>query len=727
MVDAMRPTLGEPETTYLVALNTPILITDSAQKVIFANPSAMALLAGVNRPVKERALLGPALPEIVAALSAGAETADLAIGEHRLQARISRPQDRLLIEFTDTTPQGDGAELMRLQQALATLSQEQTVLGNASYRVDTAPFSENAAKALGIINGVLDHYNTVMHAALRGASELVAGNLDAEMAPLPGELAQINQSFEANRAQQRETLHNISTLITRITDMAAAHDRGEISKMAATDGLSPDYAGVVQAVNAMVKAHIDTKKATLGCVVQLVAGNLDAPMPRYPAEKAFLTDAIEGVRANLKQTRHDIGTLISRINDMVAAHDRGEIRHTAPIDGLSTDYVRVIKGVNEMVTAHIETKKKVIACASAFAAGDFDYALESFPKDKAFINTAMEAIRNNFRHVISEIEMLSLAIVEGRLDHDVHPEQFSGAFRRIIEAMERAYTSLSGTLGTIRAQVGQIATAVQHVTGSTNTLAESAQMASSATDQISASAAETDAMVQSNATATGKAQRLTQSAAEVAAAGVAKMDAMVAAMDGIRASSQDIAKIIKVIDEIAFQTNLLALNAAVEAARAGAHGRGFAVVAQEVRNLAGRSASAARETASLIDDAGERVRRGVALAAETHDAFSTISKDVADIQTVTGTIASSSEEQARGVAQINIAMSEISRAAMNTNVQAEALAAAATEMQAGVTSVQQALSHFRLRATSAQAFSGGMPQIPESLFAQIQQMVANYR
>jgi len=155
---------------------------------------------------------------------------------------------------------------------------------------------------------------------------------------------------------------------------------------------------------------------------------------------------------------------------------------------------------------------------------------------------------------------------------------------------------------------------------------------------------------------------------------------MVESMKNIKSSSADIAKIIKVIDEIAFQTNLLALNAAVEAARAGQHGRGFAVVAAEVRNLAGRSAKAAQETSELIVGSSKRVEAGVEVSNQAREAFDKIAGDISQVTDLVGKIAAASDEQARGVTYINRAIQEISDAAMTNAVRAEELTVVANEL-----------------------------------------------
>jgi methyl-accepting chemotaxis protein len=200
---------------------------------------------------------------------------------------------------------------------------------------------------------------------------------------------------------------------------------------------------------------------------------------------------------------------------------------------------------------------------------------------------------------------------------------------------------------------------------------------------------------------------------------------MVQAMEAIRTSSDDIAKIIKVIDEIAFQTNLLALNAAVEAARAGQYGRGFAVVAQEVRNLAGRSARAAKESSELIEDATQRVASGVTVADEARRAFDRIAHDIGEVESLVNSIASSGAEQSRAVAQITTAIGEVANSATTTSSQAEQLASSAAELQSSSEAMRAAINHFRLRNAGPVAGAGlDLAGVPPALMQQISAMLA---
>jgi methyl-accepting chemotaxis protein len=204
-------------------------------------------------------------------------------------------------------------------------------------------------------------------------------------------------------------------------------------------------------------------------------------------------------------------------------------------------------------------------------------------------------------------------------------------------------------------------------------------------------------MTKQNADNAAQANNLSSEARKAADSGSEAMGRMSSAINDIQKSSEETAKIIKVIDEIAFQTNLLALNAAVEAARAGQHGKGFAVVAEEVRNLAARSARAAKETAELIENSAEKTRAGNEIAEKTEAALKGIVAGATKVSDLVAEIAAASKEQSEGIGQVNTGLGQIDQVTQQNTANAEESAAAAEELSSQAAHLQQMLSRFHLK------------------------------
>jgi methyl-accepting chemotaxis protein len=224
--------------------------------------------------------------------------------------------------------------------------------------------------------------------------------------------------------------------------------------------------------------------------------------------------------------------------------------------------------------------------------------------------------------------------------------------------------------------------ASSQVSSASQSLAEGSSTQAASIEETSAALEEMASMTKANAENSRQANDLAKQARESADRGVNDMQAMSAAMTAIKMSSDDIAKIIKTIDEIAFQTNILALNAAVEAARAGEAGMGFAVVADEVRNLAQRSAQAAKETASKIESAIAKTGQGVEISGKVANALNDIVTKVRQVDELITQVANASREQTEGITQINIAVGQTDKVTQSNAANAEESAAAAEELHA---------------------------------------------
>ncbi len=239
---------------------------------------------------------------------------------------------------------------------------------------------------------------------------------------------------------------------------------------------------------------------------------------------------------------------------------------------------------------------------------------------------------------------------------------------------------INAVIGDLSAGADQVLSASTQVSQSSQSMAEGSSEQASSIEETSAALEEMASMISQNADNANQSSKAAVTASEAAVKGRNAMMRMSEAISKIKASSDETTGIIKTIDEIAFQTNLLALNAAVEAARAGDAGRGFAVVAEEVRNLAQRSATAARSTAQLIEGSQQQATEGVAVAQEVGELLEQIAKGVERVSQLIAEVSAASNEQSQGIAQVNTAMEQMNQVTQASAANAEESAAASEEL-----------------------------------------------
>jgi len=285
------------------------------------------------------------------------------------------------------------------------------------------------------------------------------------------------------------------------------------------------------------------------------------------------------------------------------------------------------------------------------------------------------------------------AIARGDLSQDV---DVASQNDQLGVALKSMLAGLREMVGGIQIAGEQIASGSGQVSDASQSLSQGATESASSLEEVSASMGIMSSQVRQSAENANQASGLSNASKEAAEKGNAQMQEMVASMSKINGAAQNISKIIKVIDEIAFQTNLLALNAAVEAARAGQHGKGFAVVAEEVRNLAARSARAAEETAELIEGSVALTDQGAEIADQTAAALGEIMGSTVQVADLLKEIAAASNEQAQGIAQVSEGIAQIDQVTQQNTASAEESAAAAEELSGQAEQLRQMLQHFSL-------------------------------
>lgn len=400
--------------------------------------------------------------------------------------------------------------------------------------------------------------------------------------------------------------------------------------------------------------------------------------------------------------------------------DRKIEKNTAELNQLFEDYEKTITqdedrrlfGVLKDAREHFIPVKKQVLDLSSSGKNSEAVALirtELASLFDAYKNAAHELLLFNKQNADREWDIVEAALKQARRGIWI------GVILAIIAASSLALiiiTQLNRRLNQIAGSLGsgsdQVAAAANEVSTASQSLAQSSSEQAASLEEVSSSLEEMSSMTKQNSENADQADRTAVEAQEAAEKGSQAMGKMSQAIDLIKNSADETAKIIKTIDEIAFQTNLLALNAAVEAARAGDAGKGFAVVAEEVRNLAQRSAEAAKSTAALIEGSKSNASNGVSVCQEVKNFLDRIVDRIQKVSSLVGEVSAATKEQTKGIEQINISVAEMDKVTQTTASSAEESAAAAEELSSQAATMRAMVQQL-LELVNQQAELGVLP------------------
>jgi methyl-accepting chemotaxis protein len=515
-------------------------------------------------------------------------------------------------------------------------------------------------------------------------------------------------------------------MMSKVIAMREQGQLHEAQKLVLEEAAQP-FADWLKAINRLID-HEESLNKTESAVVATIVGRFSWVMFTALSILAVLIMVV------MAQTGRAIARSLSRAMASCKEIADGDLSRGVNADGIG-ETRRLLESMEQMRTSADAIINDVVRVMAAVAKGDLTQKIDkaypgSFGQMKEFVNSTVAKLaqvvtksatdvtdqlkmKQDLEAAVTETQEVVKAAIEGDLTGRISTVGRSGQIEALSVTVNALLASMADVIRAMGQAAGEVRTGAEEIAKGNTDLSQRTEEQASSLEETASSMEEMTSAVANNADNAAQANQLAAAARTQAERGGAVVSAAVLAMGEINASSKKIADIIGVIDEIAFQTNLLALNAAVEAARAGEQGRGFAVVASEVRNLASRSAQAAKEIKGLIQDSVGKVAEGSKLVDESGRALGEIVVGVKKVTDVMAEIASSSREQASGIDQVNKAITMMDDVTQQNAALVEEASAAAQALTEQASNLTQLISGYRVGDASEQRYSQAAGPPPE--------------
>ncbi len=515
------------------------------------------------------------------------------------------------------------------------------------------------------------------------AKEMAQGNLNVNINyDSRDELGALTRSF----ITLRET---IFLLIHKINIMSVEMENGDIDARIPETEFNGEYRNVANAINNSISGIVGDILTILSGFSKFGNGDFNAQLVKFPGKKAVINKSFDEIKSNLSSVSGDINRLIDAANV-------GKIDERIDTSLYNGDWKKLTDGLNVLLQNIGEPIDEANVILARLSEGDFDVKVSSNYKGSfAKMMDSFDRMVTSIGSYIVEITQILELIAQGDLRGSISRE-YVGQFDLIKVSINNIGQTLRNTIAEIQSSSDNVLSGARQISETAMDLANGASVQASTVEELSASIMLINEQTKKTADDSQSANQISQHSINSAKEGSYEMEQMLTSMDEIKAASNSISDIIKVIDDIAFQTNLLALNAAVEAARAGEHGKGFAVVASEVRSLAVRSAQSAKDTSVLIEDAIHKINEGTVKAKETAASLGKIVEDISAVSETIAKINHATNEQSTGISQITEGINQISKVIQSNSSTSEESAAAAEELNSMASMLDELVTNFKI-------------------------------
>ncbi len=569
--------------------------------------------------------------------------------------------------------------------------------GHIDKRANVSLFSGRWAKLASGINDLINAFANPLKMSASYITQIGSGTIPPVITEeYKGDFNLIKNSFNS-------CIGNLNNLTVEVEALTHAATDGKLKVRGNADKFEGVYREIIVEINSTLDAIVNPLNVAADYVAKISRGEVSE---KITAEyKGDFND----IKLNLNSLINTVDTMLGEIKTIcIAVIFEGKLDKRTSVSQFSGRWAKLASGINDIVNSLVNPLKVSSDYLLKISHGEIPSKITEeykgdFNEIKSSINTCLDTLTSL---IITD----GGAALQAAADKDLTArvkKTYSGLYDKMKENINSLIENLEEMFKNIGANAENVSSSSSQISKGAQSLAQGASEQASALEEVSSSLHQMNSMARQNAANAKEGQNLTTSARSSTERGVDSMKKMSVAINQIKDSSNNTAKILKTIDEIAFQTNLLALNAAVEAARAGDAGKGFAVVADEVRNLAMRSAEAAKNTARMIEESVKYANNGVGINEEVMKNLDEINGQVKKVNEFMSEISAASEQQSEGINQINTAVAQMNQVTQQNAAYSEESASASQELTYQADQMKNMILQFKLSSVKTRVMNGG--------------------